>query len=116
MKIKWSFVLYFWNVIAWAALFVLLIDLAALDHIGKYEEIWWKFCHDAIDKSKFACMVDYDVIGIFCAIFVLIFSTYKLAPIYKKQLIVTPLEGGVYCIVGLANIKVVNTYDFYVKY
>ncbi len=93
MKINWPSVLYFWNVIAWAALIVFLADLAGLGSGGKNEDMWGYICHDESVEHKFMCMVDYDIVGILCAIFVLIFSTYKLAPIYKKQLIVTPLEG-----------------------
>lgn len=93
MKSKKHIVMYCTAMILWGALFVFLIDLSAMGRIAKYDEVWWYLCSDLSEKSRFLCMVNHDVIGIICALAGLIFLTYKLVPVYKKQLLWTPLAG-----------------------
>lgn len=48
-------------VILWGALFVFLMDLSAIGRITKYDEVWWPFCYDLSEKSRYLCMANYDV-------------------------------------------------------
>ena len=93
MKIDWKKTMYYNATILWAALFVFLMDLSAMGRIAKYDEVWWCFCSDLAEQSKYLCMVKYDVIGIICALVGLLFLAYKLVPVYKTQLLWTPLAG-----------------------
>lgn len=93
MKINWQNTMYCNAVALWGALFVFLIDLSAMGRIAKYDAVWWGFCHDLSEKSRFLCVVKHDVVGIICALVGLLFLTYKLVPVYKTQLLWTPLAG-----------------------
>ena len=80
-------------IILWGALCVFLIDLSAMERINKYDEVWWFRCHDLSKETRLLCMIDHNVAGIVVSLAVLMFLTYKLMPIYKKQLLWTPLLG-----------------------
>ena len=87
MKANWSRFMYYNLIILWGTLCVLLIDLSAMERIDKYDEVWWFRCYDLSRETRLLCMIDHDVAGIVASLAALVFFTYKLAPIYKKQLL-----------------------------
>lgn len=93
MKINWQKTMYCNAVILWGALFVFLMDLLAMGRITKYDEVWWPFCYDLSEKSRYLCMANYDVVSIICVLAGLVFLTYKLVPVYKTRLLWMPLAG-----------------------